>query len=95
VSFDSIEFTAAGTHTYTITEVKGDDTTINYDAAEYTVTVEVTDDGAGNLSAEVTYQDAAGEELTAPPVFENTTKPGGLSIAKQITGELTDKARAQ
>ncbi|MBQ8618824.1 MAG: Cna B-type domain-containing protein, partial [Clostridia bacterium] len=93
VSFDTITYDTddVGTHTYTIAEVKGNDTTINYDATEYTVTVVVTDDGEGNLSAEVTYNTTDGQ----PPVFENTTKPGGLSITKAVTGTLTDKAKEQ
>ena len=82
------------THTYTIKEGEGTDTTINYDAAVYTVTVEVTDDGQGNLSAEVTYLDADGKELTEPPVFKNTTKPGALFISKAIIG-ATEKAEKQ
>ncbi|MBQ7139035.1 MAG: BspA family leucine-rich repeat surface protein, partial [Clostridia bacterium] len=95
VVFKPITYDKAGTYTYTIAEVTGTDETINYDENVYTVTVEVTDDGKGNLSAKVTYLDADGKELTEPPVFKNTTKPGALFISKAIIGPLTDKARKQ
>ncbi|MBR4067103.1 MAG: Cna B-type domain-containing protein [Clostridia bacterium] len=70
------------TYSYTITEVTGNDSTIAYDNAEYTATVEVKDNGEGLLTAVVTYNTADGKA----PVFRNTTKPGALSVSKQITG---------
>ena len=54
VTFKAIDFATAGEHTYTITEVKGDDTNIKYDENSYKVTVTVTDNGAGQLVAAVT-----------------------------------------
>ncbi len=54
--FPDITFNAVGTYQYTITEEKETDGTagIYYDKVEYTVTVGVTDNGAGKLVAEVT-----------------------------------------
>ena len=49
VTFTAIEYKEAGEHTYTITEVKGDDKNIKYDENSYKVTVTVTDNGAGQL----------------------------------------------
>ena len=49
VTFEAIKYAAAGEHTYTITEVKGDDKNIKYDENSYEVTVTVTDNGAGQL----------------------------------------------
>ena len=49
VAFAGIEYKEAGEHTYTITEVKGDDKNIKYDENSYKVTVTVTDNGAGQL----------------------------------------------
>ena len=49
VTFGAIEYATAGEHTYTITEVKGDDENIKYDENSYKVTVEVVDNGAGKL----------------------------------------------
>ncbi|MBQ4640296.1 MAG: BspA family leucine-rich repeat surface protein, partial [Clostridia bacterium] len=91
ISFDPIEYTKAGAHTYTIAELRGDDTAIHYDTARYTAKVDVKDDGQGNLSSAVTYETNDG----SAPVFQNTTKPGSLTITKKIRGHLTDKARAQ
>ena len=54
VTFTAIEYKEAGEHTYTITEVKGDDKNIKYDENSYKVTVEVVDNGAGQLVATVT-----------------------------------------
>ena len=54
VTFTAIEYKEAGEHTYTITEVKGNDENIKYDENSYKVTVKVTDNGAGQLVTEVT-----------------------------------------
>ena len=54
VTFKAIKYAAAGEHTYTITEVKGNDENIKYDENSYEVTVKVTDNGAGQLVTEVT-----------------------------------------
>ncbi|MBQ8622816.1 MAG: hypothetical protein IJ424_00325, partial [Oscillospiraceae bacterium] len=51
ILFETITYTAAGTHTYTVTEVKGTDKEITYDEASYTVVVNVTDNGDGTLTA--------------------------------------------
>ena len=77
VTFAPIAYTSAGTYTYTIDEVAGSDKTVSYDSHAETVTVKVTDDGHGNLSAAVAY-DADGAS------FANTSKPGYLVIFKQI-----------
>ena len=51
VTFDKISYGLAdvGTHTYTISEVKGDKGGVTYDAAVKTVTVDVSDKGDGTL----------------------------------------------
>ena len=54
VTFKAIKYAAAGEHTYTITEVKGDDKNIKYDENSYEVTVKVTDNAAGQLVTTVT-----------------------------------------
>ena len=54
--FDAIvyELDDVGTHTYTVKEIAGAAAGITYDDAEFTVTVEVTDNGDGTLSAVAT-----------------------------------------
>ena len=54
VKFDEITYDQVGTYRYTVSEVKGDDTTITYDETVYDVTVEVTDNGIGALEPVVT-----------------------------------------
>ena len=82
VTFDQIVYRQPGTYTYTIREVRGDDAGINYDTHAETVTVEVTDDGQGNLTA-------TSSSLSNVPSFENETKPGRLTITKQTDGSGT------
>ncbi len=50
-------FDTVGTYTYTISEVEGDLLFVSYSDATYQVDVEVTDDGLGQLQAEVKYPD--------------------------------------
>ena len=52
VNFTTINYTLAdvGTHTYTVSEVKGSDGTVTYDGTVYTVEVTVTDAGNGTLN---------------------------------------------
>ena len=52
--FASIEFDKAGTYTFTVTELIGDEEGMSYDETLYTVTVVVEDDGAGQLVATAT-----------------------------------------
>ena len=67
-----------GMHYYVICEyVDNPDPTITYDESIERVTVNITDDGAGNAESEVTYLDDHG-------VFENNTNPGNLRISKTI-----------
>lgn len=70
IVFDDLKFTKAGTYTFQLSEVKGSDGTITYDAAVHTVTVTVKDDGNNKLVATVSYDGGSA------PVFTNTyTKP--------------------
>ena len=78
VAFAPIAYASAGTYTYTIDEVAGSNRNVSYDSHVETVTVTVTDDGHGNLSAAVAY-DSDGAS------FANTSKPGSLAIAKDVT----------
>ncbi|MGI6756282.1 MAG: DUF7601 domain-containing protein [Atopobiaceae bacterium] len=75
VTFGPIVFAVAGEYHYTISEVDGNDSVINYDSHQEGATVHVTDDGEGTLSATVTYD-------TDGPNFSNSTKPGSLAISK-------------
>ena len=68
-------YSAEGTYIYRITEVAGNDSSINYDSTEYLMTIMVTLDKENNaLVADVTYTNAATGEAVETPIFRNTTK---------------------
>ena len=83
IVFEPIEYTAAGEHTYIVKEripaeavnnvYKG----VTYDTREYTVTVEVKDNGDGTLTATPTYVDG-------PILFENTYTPAQITVELPI-----------
>ena len=86
ITFEPIEFTAEGEHTYTVKEVKGDNATIAYDASEKQVTVKVTRDG-GALKAEVVYPESKTFTNAFTPKAANAT----IELDKKLTGrELVD-----
>ncbi len=70
VVFPHLEFESAGTYTFTVSEVAGDEARVTYDKRVFTATVEVTDDGSGKLSATVTNDAPEGAM-----VFVNTYTP--------------------
>ena len=85
VLFEPISYTTAGEYHYVIAEVGpgqgsvGYDDSITYDSHTENVTVDVTDQHDGTLSAVATYdKDGA--------VFENSVKLGSIQLAKSVTG---------
>ena len=72
ISFDKFEYSEPGTYVYTISEVKGDEAGMTYDKSVFTATVNVVDDGEGNLKASVAY--AKGDKSVEGIVFNNTYK---------------------
>lgn len=72
INFDKFEYDEPGTYVYTISEVKGDEAGMTYDKSVFTATVNVVDDGEGNLKASVAY--AKGDKSVEGIVFNNTYK---------------------
>lgn len=72
ISFDKFEYDEPGTHVYTISEVKGDEVGMTYDKSVFTATVNVVDDGEGNLKANVAF--TKGDRSVEGIVFNNTYK---------------------
>lgn len=72
INFDKFEYDEPGTYVYTISEVKGDETGMTYDKSVFTATVNVVDDGEGNLKASVAY--TKGDKSVEGIVFNNTYK---------------------
>ena len=72
INFDKLEYDEPGTYVYTISEVKGDEAGMTYDKSVFTATVNVVDDGEGNLKASVAF--AKGDKSVEGIVFNNTYK---------------------
>lgn len=72
INFDKFEYDEPGTYVYTISEVKGDEAGMTYDKSVFTATVNVVDDGEGNLKANVAF--AKGDKSVEGIVFNNTYK---------------------
>lgn len=72
INFDKFEYSEPGAYVYTISEVKGDEAGMTYDKSVFTATVNVVDDGEGNLKAGVTY--TKGDKSVEGIVFNNTYK---------------------
>lgn len=84
ILFDTISYTKTGVYDYTLSEVQGDRGGITYDATKHHVKVTVTDNGEGQLLADVKYD--GGE---AVPEFTNSYKAqpatDTLNAAKTVT----------
>lgn len=72
INFDKFEYDEPGTYVYTISEVKGDEAGMTYDKSVFTATVNVADDGEGNLKANVAF--AKGDKSVEGIMFNNTYK---------------------
>ena len=83
VTFEDITYTAAGNHTYTITEKAGSEAGVTYDTAKHEVKVAVTDNGQGQLVATVTDNN---------PTFTNTYKAASTTVNITAKKVLEGKA---
>lgn len=72
INFDKFEYDEPGTYVYTISEIKDDEAGMTYDKSVFTATVNVVDDGEGNLKANVAF--AKGDKSVEGIVFNNTYK---------------------
>ena len=72
INFDKFEYDEPGTYVYTISEIKGDEAGMTYDKSVFTATVNVVDDGEGNLKANVAF--TKGDKSVEGIVFNNTYK---------------------
>ena len=72
-----------GKHTYTLKEIVPANPIagMTYTTAEYTVVIDVVDNGDGTTSASVeSIKDASGNDVTGAPVFTNVYDPDDVSI---------------
>ena len=71
-SFSKLSFNKVGTYIYTITEVKGADTNVDYDGMTVKMTVTVTENSKGDLQGSVKYSGTGGFASSADDkVFNN------------------------
>lgn len=71
IAFAPIAYSKAGTYEYSVREVNDAQQSVVYDEKSYPVTVTVTDGGAGQLVAKVSY----GDVVSQVPTFQNSTEP--------------------
>ena len=83
VNFKSLTFNKEGSYTYTITENKGTDATINYSTQSITATVDVkkTDD---KLVATVTYSGGDGEQKNTITNTQNKPKVSNAKVTLKL-----------
>ena len=75
-SFKSITYSQPGTYTYEVKETKGEASGVTYDSKIYSVTVTVTDDGSGKLTAAVSHDNSAsGTDLNFTNHYDVVTVP--------------------
>lgn len=87
-TFKAISYTATGSHTYQVKEVAGQDGTITYSDAVLDVTVNVTDDGSGQLTA-------TANKTAADLTFTNTYTPTATTAMITGTKALTGRDLAE
>lgn len=87
-TFKAISYTATGSHAYQVKEVAGQDGTITYSDAVLDVTVNVTDDGSGQLTA-------TANKTAADLTFTNTYTPTATTATITGTKVLTGRDLAE
>lgn len=87
-TFKAISYTATGSHAYQVKEVAGQDGTITYSDAVLDVTVDVTDDGSGQLTA-------TANKTAADLTFTNTYTPTATTATITGTKALTGRDLAE
>lgn len=87
-TFKAISYTATGSHAYQVKEVAGQDGTITYSDAVLDVTVNVTDDGSGQLTA-------TANKTAADLTFTNTYTPTATTTTITGTKALTGRDLAE
>ena len=87
-TFKAISYTATGSHMYQVKEVAGQDGTITYSDAVLDVTVSVTDDGSGQLTA-------TANKTAADLTFTNTYTPTATTATITGTKALTGRDLAE
>ena len=105
VTFGALTYEKPGTYNYVIREQKGSAGGVEYDSAEHTVVVVVTDNGDGTMTAKAELKSRDDEDAKNAIVFKNsyTAQPASVTLGAskaytggklgdgQFTFELKDK----
>ena len=83
VNFKALTFNKEGTHTYTITENKGTDATVNYSTQSITATVDVKKEN-DKLVATVTYSGGDGEQKNTITNTQNKPKVSNAKVTLNL-----------
>ncbi|MBR2914475.1 MAG: VWA domain-containing protein [Clostridia bacterium] len=84
-TFADLTFTSAGVYTYTVSEVKGSKGGVTYDETVYTVTVTVTDNGKGILTASTLISGSG--SLSFTNIYNTENVAVKISGTKALTGK--------
>lgn len=83
IDFGTITYDRAGTYTYTIQENQGSLGGVSYDGSVKTVTVTVTDDGQGQLKANVS---GGGKDAAFTNTYKTDTVNASITAMKDLEG---------
>lgn len=93
VTFHELTLKQAGTYTFTVSEIAGNEEGVTYDSSQKTVTVTVTDDGNGQLQASV---EGNGQTFTntyvKPAAGDTNADAGDADKAIPQTGDTNNAA---
>ena len=90
-TFSKLTFNKAGTYKYKITEQKGSDTNVDYDAMTVTMTVTVTENSKGDLQATVKYSAEGGFSASADDKIFNNYVVAPVKVKFDFTKKLAGR----
>ena len=92
VVFDKLTFDTVGTYNYVVYENEVDGNGVTVDKTQHNVVINVTDNGEGNLVAEVTVNGTTVGGTTANAItFTNTYEPDAVQVTLEATKKLTGR----
>ena len=91
ILFDNLNFNnIEGNFTYTVSQLKGTNTKVNYDMTKFTISIILENDGKGNLNSNIKYYDKDMNEVSKIE-FNNVYIPNGLIIGNINTSDYINK----
>ena len=90
-TFSKLTFNKVGTYKYKITEQKGSDTNVDYDAMTVTMTVTVTENAQGNLQASVKYSAEGGFKSSDDDKIFNNYVVAPVKVKFDFTKKLAGR----